>query len=162
MLRTQNEKSYVVQTNEDYRVERCILMARPILEISFSTPPAAPAPPPTSPRVGAGAGLRLTPLAWRSPWRAPASWERVTTTTCLPTAATVNSRRRRLKGKRPRRHFGLTAISARGSCTSGCPTLLSSPIAHNAEIDVIWERYEEELAPLRAELSEVSGQSENA
>ena len=30
-------------------------------------------------------------------------------------------------------------------------------ITDNAEVDVIWERYEEELAPLRAELSEVCG-----
>ena len=33
-------------------------------------------------------------------------------------------------------------------------------ITDNAEVDVIWERYDEELAPLRAELSEVSGQAE--
>ena len=37
------------------------------------------------------------------------------------------------------------------------PHVTLKSIAHNAEIDVIWERYEEELAPLRAELSEVSG-----
>ena len=40
------------------------------------------------------------------------------------------------------------------------PHITLKSIAHNAEIDVIWERYEEELAPLRAELSEVSGQAE--
>ena len=39
------------------------------------------------------------------------------------------------------------------------PHVTLKSIAHNAEIDVIWERYEEELAPLRAELSEVSGQA---
>ena len=38
------------------------------------------------------------------------------------------------------------------------PHVTLKSIANNAEIDVIWERYEEELAPLRAELSEVSGQ----
>ena len=38
------------------------------------------------------------------------------------------------------------------------PHVTLKSIAHNAEIDVIWERYEEELAPLCAELSEVSGQ----
>ena len=38
------------------------------------------------------------------------------------------------------------------------PHITLKSIANNAEIDVIWERYEEELAPLRAELSEVSGQ----
>ena len=32
-------------------------------------------------------------------------------------------------------------------------------ITDNAEVDVIWERYDEELAPLRAELSEVCGQA---
>ena len=40
------------------------------------------------------------------------------------------------------------------------PHVTLKSIAHNAEIDVVWERYEEELAPLRAELSEVSGQAE--
>ena len=39
------------------------------------------------------------------------------------------------------------------------PHVTLKSIAHNAEIDVIWERYEEELAPLRAELSELSGQA---
>ena len=39
------------------------------------------------------------------------------------------------------------------------PHITLKSIANNAEIDVIWERYEEELAPLRAELSEVSGQA---
>ena len=38
------------------------------------------------------------------------------------------------------------------------PHITLKSIANNAEIDVIWERYEEELAPLRTELSEVSGQ----
>ena len=37
------------------------------------------------------------------------------------------------------------------------PHITLKSIANNAEIDVIWERYEEELAPLRVELSEVSG-----
>ena len=39
------------------------------------------------------------------------------------------------------------------------PHVTLKSIAHNAEIDVIWERYEEELALLRAELSEVCGLS---
>ena len=39
------------------------------------------------------------------------------------------------------------------------PHITLKSIANNAEIDVIWERYEEELAPLRAELSEVCGQA---
>ena len=39
------------------------------------------------------------------------------------------------------------------------PHIELKSIANNAEIDVIWERYEEELAQLRAELSEVCGRS---
>ena len=39
------------------------------------------------------------------------------------------------------------------------PHITLKSIANNAEIDVIWERYEEVLAPIRAELSEVSGQA---
>ena len=37
------------------------------------------------------------------------------------------------------------------------PHITLKSIANNAEIDVTWERYEEVLAPLRAELSEVCG-----
>ena len=39
------------------------------------------------------------------------------------------------------------------------PHVTLKSIAHNAEIDVIWERYEEELVPLRAQLSEVCGRA---
>ena len=39
------------------------------------------------------------------------------------------------------------------------PHITLKSIANNAEIDVIWERYEEELAPLRAQLSEVCGRA---
>ena len=38
------------------------------------------------------------------------------------------------------------------------PHVTLRAIANNAEIDVIWEEYEEELAPLRQQLSEASGQ----
>ncbi len=38
------------------------------------------------------------------------------------------------------------------------PHITLRAIANNAEIDVIWEEYEEKLAPLRERLSEVSGQ----
>ena len=37
------------------------------------------------------------------------------------------------------------------------PHIMLKSVANNAEIDVIWERYEEELAPLRRELSKVCG-----
>ena len=39
------------------------------------------------------------------------------------------------------------------------PHITLGDIAHNAEIDVIWEEYEERLAPLREELSLAIGQS---
>ncbi len=38
------------------------------------------------------------------------------------------------------------------------PHITLRAIANNAEIDVIWEKYEEELAPLRGQLSVASGQ----
>ena len=38
------------------------------------------------------------------------------------------------------------------------PHITIGAIANNAEIDVIWEQYEERLAPLRGRLSEASGQ----
>ncbi len=40
------------------------------------------------------------------------------------------------------------------------PHITLKSIANNAEIDVMWERYEEELAPLRAQLSEACGQAQ--
>ena len=39
------------------------------------------------------------------------------------------------------------------------PHITLRAIANNAEIDVIWEQYERQLAPLREQLSEASGQS---
>ena len=41
----------------------------------------------------------------------------------------------------------------------GVPHITLKSIANNAEIDVIWERYQETLEPLRAELNGALGQS---
>jgi len=52
---------------------------------------------------------------------------------------------------------------ARGDIRQGfvyerVPHITLKSIANNAEIDVIWERFERSLAPLRGQLSEISGQ----
>ena len=50
-----------------------------------------------------------------------------------------------------------TATFGKGSSTGACRTSRLSAIANNAEIDVIWEQYERQLAPLREQLSVASG-----
>ena len=53
-----------------------------------------------------------------------------------------------------------TAASIRqGFVYERVPHITLKSIANNAEIDVIWELYEEQLAPLREELSVASGRS---
>ncbi len=57
-------------------------------------------------------------------------------------------------------HSPLTTASIRqGFVYERVPHITLKSIANNAEIDVIWELYEERLAPLRAELSAASGRS---
>ena len=51
----------------------------------------------------------------------------------------------------------LRATFGKGSSTGACPTSRSASIANNAEIDVLWEQYERQLAPLREQLSVASG-----
>jgi adenine-specific DNA-methyltransferase len=48
-----------------------------------------------------------------------------------------------------------TATSGTASSTSASPTSPSKSIANNAEIDVIWETYQERLEPLRQQLNAV-------
>ena len=141
------EKLYVVQTAAKV-VERCILMTTDPAT-SCSTRPAAPAPPPMPPNSGAGAGSPLTPPAspWPSP--APASWARAIPTTCSPTAATGNSKKpRSLAGTR--QHAPTYNNIRQGFVYERVPHITLKSIANNAEIDVIWEKWQETLEPLRA------------
>ena len=119
-------------------------------------PPAVPAPPPTSPNSGAAAGSQSTPRASPSPWPAPASWAPAIPTTCSPTAAPASSKRPRSSAKRPP-NLPATATSARASSTSACQHITLRAIANNAEIDVIWEDFQERLEPLREELNAALG-----
>ena len=50
-----------------------------------------------------------------------------------------------------------TTTSARVLCTSACPHITLKSIANNAEIDVIWEKFQEALEPLRRELNDALG-----
>ena len=52
-----------------------------------------------------------------------------------------------------------TVTSARASSTSACPHITLRAIANNAEIDVIWEEFQQTLEPLRDELNAALGTS---
>ena len=100
-----------------------------------------------SPSNGAGAGSPSTPRAWRSRWPAPASWARAIPTTCSPTAAKASSKRPRSRALRHR-------AADRGDIRQGfvyerVPHITLKSIANNAEIDVIWEKWQAKLEPLR-------------
>ena len=148
-------KQYVVQTNEDV-VQRCVLMA---------TDPGDLVLDPTS---GSGTTAYVAE-GWGRRW--------ITIDTSRVALALA---RARIMGARydyyllaDSRDGQLKAAQIEGKVPSEAstygdvrqgfvyerlPHVTLKSIANNAEIDVIWERYEEELAPLRAELSEVSGQ----
>ena len=65
-----------------------------------------------------------------------------------------NARRPRSRARRPLRSRH-TATSARDSSTNAYPHVTLKSIANNAEIGVIWERWQETLEPLRAEMNAV-------
>ena len=124
----------------------------PIPATSCSTRPAALARRPTSPSSGAGAGSRSTRLAsrWRSPARA--SWARATRSTCSPTAPEGQAKEGEVTGKAP------SDAADHGDVRQGfvyerVPHITLKSIANNAEIDVIWEKWQAKLEPLRAKLN---------
>ena len=121
----------------------------PILVTSSSIQLVGLAPRPLSPSNGADAGSPSTPPAshWLSP--APASWGLGTPTTCSPTAQKGSRRKPRLSGWAP------PDTPTHGNVRLGfvyerVPHITLKSIANNAEIDVIGERWQETLEPLRA------------
>ena len=149
-------KQYVVQTNEDV-VQRCILMATDPGDLVLD------------PMCGSGTTAYVAE-GWGRRW--------ITIDTSRVALALA---RARIMGARydyyllsDSRDGQLKKAEIEGKAPSETPTyddirqgfvyervphITLKSIANNAEIDVIWERYEEELAPLRAELSEVNGQA---
>ena len=149
-------KQYVVQTNEDV-VQRCVLMATDPGDLVLD------------PTCGAGTTAYVAEQ-WGRRW--------ITIDTSRVAFALA---RARIMGARydyyllSDSHDGqLKEAEIEGKAPSETPTyddirqgfvyecvphITLKSIANNAEIDVIWDRYEEELAPLRAELSKVCGRA---
>ena len=152
-----DDKIYVVQTShrshralhpDDHRPRRP--RARPDLRLRHDGL--------SSPSNGAGAGSRSTRAA--SPWRSPArgSWARAIPTTCSPTARRASARRPRSRG--PRRRSTPTRGDIRqGFVYERVPHITLKSIANNAEIDVIWEKWQATLEPLRAALNAALGKA---
>ncbi len=86
-----------------------------------------------SPNNGDAAGSRSTPPVSHSPSRGPASWEHA-----IPT---INSRTSSTKSLR------------QGFNYERVPHITLKSIANNAEIDVIWDKYQLTLEPLRHSLN---------
>ena len=112
-------------------------------------PTCGAAPPPTSPNSGAAAGSPSTRLAslWR--WPVPASWARAIRIYLL-----ADSREGQLKEAEVTRTAPSEA-PVHGNIRQGfvyerVPHITLKSIANNAEIDVIWEKFQETLEPLRS------------
>ena len=117
----------------------------PILATLFSTQPAVRAPRHMWPNNGGAAGSPSTPHALRLRLPAPASWALAILITCLPTAATGNSRK-------PKSLERASDAPTHGNIRQGfvyerVPHITLKSIANNAEIDVIWDKFQEKLEP---------------
>ena len=89
-------------------------------------------------------------VAW--PWPAPASWAPAIPTTCWPTAGTGKLKEAELSRRAP------SEMPTYGNLRQGfvyerVPHITLRDIANNAEIDVIYEGYQEKLGPLRETLN---------
>ena len=83
---------------------------------------------------------------------------RVTPTTCLPTVSKGSRRKPRLPARR-RRDTPTHGNVRLGFVYERVPHITLKSIANNAEIDVIWERWQETLEPLRTELNDALGRT---
>ena len=105
----------------------------------------------TSPSNGAAAGSRLILRVWRWRWPVPASWARAIR---LPAGRFP---RRPAQGSRSHPHRAEFAARARnirhGFVYERVPHITLKSIANNAEIDVIWEKWQAKLEPLREKLN---------
>ena len=148
------QKSYVVQTNVIV-VQRCILMTTDPGDLVFD------------PTCGSGTTVYVAE-GWGRRW--------ITIDTSRVALALARARimgarydyyllsdsrdgqlkEAEIEGKAPSETSTYDDIR-QGFVYERVPHITLKSIANNAEIDVIWERYEVELAPLRSELSEVCG-----
>ena len=141
------EKIYVVQTTTEV-IQRCILMATDPGDLC-STRPAVPAPPPTVAEQWGRRWITIDTSASRSLWPVPASWARAIRSTCWPIHAKA-----RLKEAEVTRSVAPSSQPTHGNIRHGfvyerVPHVTLKSIANNAEIDVIWDKWQAKLEPLR-------------
>ena len=85
-------------------------------------------------------------------WPVPASWARAIRSTCWPTPAKASSRKP--KSPRTRRVDKPVHGNIRhGFVYERVPHITLKSIANNAEIDVIWDKWQAKLEPLREKLN---------
>jgi len=133
-------------------IEDCV-PPDPSLAIWYLIQPAGPGQQLTSLNNGVGAGSLSTLPEWHWRWLVRESWVHVTRTTLL-----ADSRDGQLKEAEVTR----TAPSSQpvhGNIRHGfvyerVPHVTLKSIANNAEIDVIWDKWQAKLEPLRVSLNE--------
>ena len=149
--------TYVVQT-APAAIQRCVLMTTDPGDLVMDPTCGSGTHCLRCGAVGADAGSPSTrhELPWL--WLALASWGRAIPTTCLRTAWRGGRRKQSLP--RPVPSEGPTGGDIRqGFVYERVPHITLKSIANNAEIDVIWERWQGTLEPLRAELNGALGRT---
>ena len=111
-----------------------------------------------SPSNGGAGGSRSTPPAWRSLLPAPGSWAPDIPTTCSRTAPEGQRKEAKVTRTAPRSAPTYGRIR-QGFVYERVPHITLKSIANNAEIDVIWEKFQETLEPLRSDLNAALGRS---
>ena len=139
-------KIYVVQTSTKV-IERCILMATDPGDLVLD-PTCGSGTTAMLPNNGAAAGSRLTLRAWRWRWPVPASWVRAIRFTCWPIPAKARLKEAEVTRTAP------CSQPVHGNIRHGfvyerVPHITLKSIANNAEIDVIWDKWQAKLEPLR-------------
>ena len=87
---------------------------------------------------------------WR--WPVLASWARAIRSTCWPIPAKANSKKLKSPGAY-RARIPPTATIRHGFVYERVPHITLKSIANNAEIDVIWDQWQQTLEPLREQLN---------
>ena len=149
------QKVYVVQTTEKI-VQRCVLMATDPGDLVLD-PTCALAPPRTSQSSGAAAGSPLTLP------RRPCAGPRPRHGCPLSLLPARRQSRRQIKEAELARKVPSEAPTyndiRQGFVYERVPHITLKSIANNAEIDVIYEKFQETLEPLRAKLNDALGTS---
>ena len=111
-----------------------------------------------SPSNGVAAGSPSTPRASLSLSPARASWAHAIRTICSPTAATASAKKAKSRALRPR-HAPTHGNIRHGFVYERAPHITLKSIANNAEIDVIWDKWQETLTLARKALNAALGKA---